>query len=412
MLSLSISAFFVVFLYYHYTVVVLSHRIAEQPLVGWKPFLQTLLVAAVNFIYFLLCGVAGLGLLKSYALFWMIVYFEERIFLGISKAAARLITLLSVICTLSNILFYYGVFALFMDKPLSYFDSIFFPPDIRKVIALTISYCSTTFALRYYAGEKYTAPLRHLVSSLHQLKFLLFSMVSLYAYLLFQGIIYGDLSGNIFAKLWSLAGCIFVSFGFIFTVRYAVRLSYLYHLDEQNIELQSSLLKQQENLSVLIDAADLDTLTKVRNRRSGDAVLHSWIHEKNPFILCMVDLDSLKYINDTAGHTAGDQYLLTVVDILVRGCRQDRDLLYRYGGDEFLLAYTGMTEQDVTERLEQLADNVLEEGISQKLPMQLSYGIVAFTGRESAEELLQKADLALYQMKSHHKMQTPQLIRS
>lgn len=399
-------------IYYAYSIIGMMYRLADRSVLPKKKWKDALILFFVNATYFGIGSALGLGLLKNFGLFWLVFYLQERLLFQVPKKTARFLTLYVTLCTLSNILFYYGVFAIFMNEPLAYFENVFQPMSFLKIYALSFSYFSTTFALRFYNKEKNAAPLRHLISSMYQVKFMLICMAALFAYLLFHGIMYGSLDNSLQAKIWSLSGCVYISVGFVFALRYATKLSYFYYLDEKNLKLQKALDRQKRDVSDLIDAADMDTLTKVRNRTAGMKEILKWMESGRYFVLCLIDLDSLKYVNDFIGHQSGDQYLLKVVEIVGRYCRQDRDLFWRYGGDEFLLAYAGLPVIEAYHRMELIADEVKQEGEIQNLPMQISFGVEVWDKSSDFDTLFAKVDEQMYAMKREHKQQAPQFMRN
>lgn len=398
-------------IYYNYCIVRMLYNVLQRPVRPQRLWRDAVCLFVINAAYFGLCSSLGLGLLKNYGLFWLVFYIQERLLLQVPRNAARFFTLYVTLCTLSNILFYYGLAAILMNQPLAYFDNVFHPMDFRKIYALSVSYFSTTFALRHCAKEKKAAPLRHLIASMSQMRFMLLSMGVLFVYLLFQGIMYGNLYSGLQEKIWSLSGCLYISMGFRLTLRYAIKLSYFYQLDEKNLQLQQALDRQKRDVSDLIDVADMDTLTKVRNHAAGLREIRTWIAQERPFVLCLIDLDGLKYINDFVGHEAGDRYLLQVVDTVGRHCRQDRDLFWRHGGDEFLLAYAGVSVIEAYGRMERIAEQVRQAGAGQGLPMQISFGVEAWEPNYDFDTLFIKVDEQMYRMKQKHKQQCPQLVR-
>ena len=389
----------------------LTFRLTQQPVTGKRLWWSAGVLFAINTSYFGLCSTLGLGLLNNFALFWLVFYLEERFLFRVPNDVAWFLTLHVVLCTLSNILFYYGLLSLLIDQPLAYFSNILRPMDSRKIIALAVSYLSASVIFGLETGERRIVPLRRLIASMRQMKFLLVCMAALYGYLLFQGILYGSLGNSLPDKLWSLVGCLYISAGFVFAVRYAMRVSYFYDLDQKNLALQKVLDRQQRDVSDLIDTADMDTLTKIRSRAAGEKALGQWMAEGQEFVLCLMDLDGLKYVNDCIGHQYGDQYLCQVVEIVRGHCRQDRDLLWRGGGDEFLLAYAGLSREDALRRMEQIAEQVRREGAVQQLPMSISFGVETWDQQSDYPALFERVDGQMYAMKREHKRQMAQFMR-
>lgn len=154
--------------------------------------------------------------------------------------------------------------------------------------------------------------------------------------------------------------------------------------------------------------ADHDALTGIGNR----AFLHTKLEEalarlrrsQETFAILMLDLDGFKHVNDTLGHAAGDELLKKLTQRLTFSLRET-DVLARLGGDEFAIIQSGETNQ--REAAIALAVRVLEvvaepfELDGQSVTVGTSIGI-AFAPEDGTDagELLQKADLALYRVKS------------
>ena len=140
-----------------------------------------------------------------------------------------------------------------------------------------------------------------------------------------------------------------------------------------------------------------DPLTGLANRRLMDIVVErSFAKVKrysSPISALMLDIDYFKKFNDTYGHIAGDGLLVDIAKILLGEVR-DVDLVVRYGGEEFLvlLAETDLQKaQEVAERIRSTIEK--EKGIT------VSLGVSAYQQRMSREDLIHKADEALYQAK-------------
>ncbi|MCA1827503.1 MAG: GGDEF domain-containing protein [Myxococcales bacterium] len=155
----------------------------------------------------------------------------------------------------------------------------------------------------------------------------------------------------------------------------------------------------------LRELATMDSLTGVLNRRAFlDHADGEWVRHRrhNHALSCaMVDVDGFKKINDTFGHAAGDA-VLAHIGTLLRATLRASDLPARLGGDEFAAL---MPETDIAGAAslgERLLGRVQQRPLSvldQHLVTSLSIGIAAAKGCNSVEELLAKADRALYRAK-------------
>ena len=164
--------------------------------------------------------------------------------------------------------------------------------------------------------------------------------------------------------------------------------------------------KHSERMKELEIEANYDALTKQYNRNYGMRLLNKWVVEKQSFILCFVDMDNLKFVNDKYGHLEGDRYILLVSSIL-KSFSPDVTIC-RLGGDEFMLMELGWTEKDSEEQLEALRSRLIRKGQSTEYPyfISISYGIVEVCqeNTSSASELLAIADERMYKHKQANKM--------
>ncbi len=143
-----------------------------------------------------------------------------------------------------------------------------------------------------------------------------------------------------------------------------------------------------------------DDLTKLPNRRSLGNKVSSNIKHKKSFYLSFADLDNFKYINDTLGHTVGDQLLVEIAEIIKSVT--DKIDVYRWGGDEFIILLEGDNEEKAREELEKIMDRFVSpvkvDGHSNYMTMSL--GVVNYPkDGANIDELVRKADLAMYRVK-------------
>jgi len=167
---------------------------------------------------------------------------------------------------------------------------------------------------------------------------------------------------------------------------------------------------QQDELEARIEAvlrrsqlARVDALTALRNRRAFDEHLEALLRrpDGDAFALILFDLDNFKQINDQRGHPEGDRVLRDASRIALRELRVGEEL-FRIGGEEFAVVVSGSVDagRSVAERVRKAV-----EDSRANLPT-LSAGVAAFTpGAETKDELVQRADLALYAAKQAGKNQ-------
>ena len=179
---------------------------------------------------------------------------------------------------------------------------------------------------------------------------------------------------------------------------------------EMNVldSLASCLIYPLKNITLYqqaMQAAHTDALTQVANRRALEENLRREcilaLRQKSPLSIILIDIDHFKSINDNFGHDEGDRLLASVADCL-KDCVRASDIVYRYGGEEFviLLSHTPI------EGAELLAERIryrLEHHTDSKLcglPVTASFGVSALKNQDdSPQSLLNRADKAMYRAK-------------
>lgn len=158
---------------------------------------------------------------------------------------------------------------------------------------------------------------------------------------------------------------------------------------------------EQEKLELLQGIAHHDSLTQVYSRYYGMEKLEQWVGQHRDFVLCFVDMNHLKRVNDRYGHPEGDRYIIRVADQL-RRFSQDA-MVCRTGGDEFMLLAEGWTMEQARQRIQWIQQQLREAGRQDGTAYDnsISYGIV-WVGKENthtSEELLREVDERMYRNK-------------
>jgi len=168
---------------------------------------------------------------------------------------------------------------------------------------------------------------------------------------------------------------------------------------------QSVLETQRRQIEALKVAVRVDGLTRLANRAAFDEKLAEQMaifrRYNEPFSLLMIDVDLFKEINDTHGHQGGDR-ILKGIAYKIRGALRESDFVARYGGDEFaviLIHSTGEIGCDIAWKLcnEVRGSRFILDGIEVRAT--LSIGVAQVSEGETAEDLLRRADRALYKVK-------------
>ena len=179
------------------------------------------------------------------------------------------------------------------------------------------------------------------------------------------------------------------------------------YLRRQAKQLQRQIDEQTRDLRAanrrLDELAATDGLTGAYNRRRFlelAAQLHAQATEGS-ICMALFDLDRFKQINDTHGHLAGDAVIRTTIEVVKQHTLQ-RDLVGRYGGEEFVLCLPETNLQQAMETVERIRvalarTSVLHEG--KTISVTVSVGVAALRAGESLEQWLSRADSAMYEAK-------------
>ena len=180
-------------------------------------------------------------------------------------------------------------------------------------------------------------------------------------------------------------------------------------LDEQRAQAVRAA-EEKGNLSrELSRRVNEDVLTGLANRTAFIEVLRQRLQQRRPLAVLFIDLDDFKKVNDTLGHTVGDELLASVAERLRHGSR-DSDVVARFGGDEFAVLLLGLTPTDAfhvgTRMLNQLKTPFQLAG--RTVTVRASGGLALYAEDDLYDvegrivELMRQADLAMYTSKAEH----------
>ncbi len=177
-------------------------------------------------------------------------------------------------------------------------------------------------------------------------------------------------------------------------------------------ETQRILERKQIEMKAVIAQADevshTDALTFLPNRKQIIADLQRQVTSseryEEPLSISMLDFDHFKKVNDTYGHSVGDNVLRSIA-LQLRDHVRSPDIIGRYGGEEFLVLLPKSTVKAASEQAKRLCEQVRSTPIisgKNIIHVTISIGIVQYRiHQENWEQLLNRADQALYQAKKH-----------
>jgi|GEM_PF-229355 len=197
---------------------------------------------------------------------------------------------------------------------------------------------------------------------------------------------------------------------FIIWSCYSLLLLIALFVADQIAELREALTGRTKELERALtrvrDMAMRDDLTGLYNRRQ----LMEYLHRQKAladrgtlaFALCYVDLDHFKRVNDLFGHKQGDEVLRAFAEIARKVVREE-DFVARIGGEEFVLVLTNATLADavqVSNRLRRQTQLMMIDPKAPDFAVTASVGVAAYRAREAVEQLMSRADTAMYAAKT------------
>jgi len=177
----------------------------------------------------------------------------------------------------------------------------------------------------------------------------------------------------------------------------------------RSMQLQNLLSFMERRVSELEESSATDAMTGMLNRNAGVRAIEKRLSEVTPGEECslvFIDLDNLKQINDTFGHKEGDLFITCVTEIISSSIRCS-DIAVRYGGDEFLILFTGCDRNAAEKRMREMygALNKHNEDAAYPYHMGYSYGIATVASGRSANiwDMVHLADRMMYANKRHRR---------
>lgn len=167
-------------------------------------------------------------------------------------------------------------------------------------------------------------------------------------------------------------------------------------------EIEQQMVDQRQRIAELENLSFTDPLTELLNRRGFESHLHMALARARRYgetgVIAYCDLDNLKDINDSFGHAAGDELVKCAAQTL-EGSIREIDTVGRLGGDEFgvLLVNTGW--KDGVRRMRTLQWSLDSSGTIHQdgeIPLKVSIGFEPYGPQDTVDDLIHRADMAMY----------------
>lgn len=157
----------------------------------------------------------------------------------------------------------------------------------------------------------------------------------------------------------------------------------------------------------LFQLAMTDQLTGLYNRHSLVKLLPKYFNRSvrysSPLSLLVIDIDHFKHINDTYGHTKGDDILKELAQLITNAFRSE-DLIIRYGGEEFVIIMADSSEKNALKKADALRAKV-ENNYIKGIKITISVGVASTIKNSNFKTLFNQADKALYHAKENGRNQ-------
>jgi diguanylate cyclase (GGDEF)-like protein len=177
-------------------------------------------------------------------------------------------------------------------------------------------------------------------------------------------------------------------------------------------KIEDETLSMNAKSNFFKDKSKRDGMTGLYNNRTFYEVVSEKVQLIAPFCIIIIDIDNFKKANDTYGHPFGDIVLKTLVKTIKKTIR-DKDIAFRYGGEEFAVVFPKTTADEAFEIAENIRRNFSlktfnnTEWSKTKIPFAVSIGLVENSKRGAIpQEIINNCDQALYQSKQNGKNQT------
>ena len=173
-----------------------------------------------------------------------------------------------------------------------------------------------------------------------------------------------------------------------------------------NNKMRKEISKRKQAEEALKAYANKDSLTKIYNRGKIDALLKKEINKykalNETFSIVFFDIDDFKLINDDFGHSKGDEVLIDITTLVSKNIR-DTDIIGRWGGEEFIIILPNTTSNKAFSLANNLRELISKNYFEINRPLTISIGISQYSKDDTKEDLIERADKAMYYIKEQGK---------
>ena len=380
--------------YYYHTYFSKSLKTMLTPALSYKAVFW--ISFFINYLSFIIYSQMELHLIVNWTLFTVLLVAELHILYQCPWGQCLFHGLTSTLAGLSFNIFFRSLLAVFLNVPPQAFDNNIYTLGNIKAYPVALGFLATGYLYKYLSSSGWDKKIAALAEDKNSLKFITKLMLAMYVYLTLNLLLYYTPKDILFLKLWSLKTSISVLIGFYIAVLFTSRMNELNEYRQKNLKVKKEIAEKEREEQRLFMIVHTDPLTKLFTRSCAEQELEKRLGSDCVFSLCFVDLNGLKYVNDTLGHQSGDRYLTAAANVL-SSVSEKSNSLFRYGGDEFLLILDDLSPENAGILLDKAQEQLKKESgfLAPFLPS-FSYGIVEQGEYSSAAEMIAEADRRMY----------------
>lgn len=224
-------------------------------------------------------------------------------------------------------------------------------------------------------------------------------------YLLFDSIPFLFTLPYFLLSIFLIGSCILLLLQLFLFVAHTYQIVEKAHCEAEYYRLEEERAEHVKRQMILHKLAYIDSLTGAFTRRYAMEMLESMHKDQLDVTIAYIDINGLKKVNDTLGHSEGDLYLKQVANRLNESLSKS-EILSRIGGDEFLIVSNSVQQERMKELLKDVNARLRLEAGEQYIPS-FSYGVVAasYADAYSLDQLLKESDRRMYAHKTEFKKQ-------
>lgn len=354
-----------------------------------------------NYTLFMVMSYLKLHLCVNWTFFLLFLFVENLVIFKCSAQRAYSLALTGTAVGLALNVLLRCSFAIALNKPLVFFDNNVDLNDNLKRYPVFLGFLAAGIVFHAVRAKKLPAKIRIIMEEPVSLRFLGIVQSILYIYLVLNLLGYYTEGNSFPMKMWGIKSAVFSMLGLVLLITYIMYMNELTLYKKKVNEKREELLATKKDEERIWLVAFTDTLTGCYNRQYAQEVFNDLEETAAEVVLCFVDLDGLKMVNDNYGHQIGDSYLLSAVQCIGNEVRKDQDYMFRYGGDEFVLLFESITPETVDFRMRKVQKQMEKLSNTPEFPftLSISYGIASRSETKNLSEAVILADKRMYEQK-------------